>query len=82
MDGRAVNEFDPTGKAAAEMNKLWQLTEQNLMAKRPAFDSLKKTKPSGPATLHPQWSGQHRPSRRRPPGSRPRDGLNRDYGRS
>jgi len=30
VDGRAVNEFDPTGKAAAEMNKLWQLTEQTL----------------------------------------------------
>jgi chromosome partitioning protein len=30
VDGRAVNEFDPTGKAAAEMNKLWQLTEKTL----------------------------------------------------
>jgi chromosome partitioning protein len=30
VDGWAVNEFDPTGKAAAEMNKLWQLTEQTL----------------------------------------------------
>jgi chromosome partitioning protein len=30
VDGRAVNEFDPTGKAALEMTKLWQLTEQHL----------------------------------------------------
>jgi chromosome partitioning protein len=30
VDGRAVNEFDPGGKAAAEMNSLWQLTEKHL----------------------------------------------------
>jgi chromosome partitioning protein len=30
VDGLAVNEFDPAGKAAAEMNKLWQLTEKHL----------------------------------------------------
>jgi chromosome partitioning protein len=30
VDGRAVNEFDPNGKAAAEMTRLWQLTEKTL----------------------------------------------------
>jgi chromosome partitioning protein len=30
VDGRAVNEFDPLGKAAVEMNNLWQLTEKHL----------------------------------------------------
>jgi chromosome partitioning protein len=30
VDGRAVNEFDPAGKAALEMTKLWQLTEEHL----------------------------------------------------
>jgi chromosome partitioning protein len=30
VDGRAVNEFDPAGKAALEMTKLWQLTEKHL----------------------------------------------------
>jgi chromosome partitioning protein len=30
VDGRAVNEFDPTGKAALEMTKLWQLAERTL----------------------------------------------------
>jgi chromosome partitioning protein len=30
VDGRAVNEFDPGGKAAVEMTKLWQLTEAHL----------------------------------------------------
>jgi chromosome partitioning protein len=30
VDGRAVNEFDPTGKAALEMSNLWQLTEKHL----------------------------------------------------
>ena len=30
VDGRAVNEFDPAGKAALEMTKLWQLTEAHL----------------------------------------------------
>jgi chromosome partitioning protein len=33
VDGRAVNEFDPAGKAALEMTKLWQLTEQHLWPK-------------------------------------------------
>jgi chromosome partitioning protein len=35
VDGRAVNEFDPGGKAAAEMTKLWQLTESKLWPKGP-----------------------------------------------
>lgn len=35
VDGRAVNEFDPTGKAAAEMIKLWQLAEAHLWPKNP-----------------------------------------------
>jgi hypothetical protein len=30
VDGRAVNEFDPAGKAAQEMTSLWQLTEKHL----------------------------------------------------
>ena len=30
VDGRAVNEFDPSGKAAREMMKLWQLMEASL----------------------------------------------------
>jgi chromosome partitioning protein len=30
VDGQAVNEFDPNGKAAAEMIRLWQLTEKTL----------------------------------------------------
>lgn len=30
VDGRAVNEFDPTSKAAVEMTKLWKLTEKTL----------------------------------------------------
>jgi chromosome partitioning protein len=30
VDGRAVNEFDPAGKAALEMSNLWQLTEKHL----------------------------------------------------
>lgn len=30
VDGRAVTEFDPSGKAAAEMTKLWQLMETTL----------------------------------------------------
>jgi hypothetical protein len=33
VDGRAVNEFDPAGKAALEMTKLWQLTEEHLWPK-------------------------------------------------
>jgi chromosome partitioning protein len=33
VDGRAVNEFDPAGKAALEMTKLWQLTEKHLWPK-------------------------------------------------
>lgn len=33
VDGRAVNEFDPTGKAAVEMTKLWQLTEKHLWSR-------------------------------------------------
>jgi chromosome partitioning protein len=33
VDGHAVNEFDPAGKAALEMTKLWQLTEQHLWPK-------------------------------------------------
>lgn len=33
VDGRAVNEFDPAGKAAQEMTKLWQLTEATLWPK-------------------------------------------------
>jgi chromosome partitioning protein len=35
VDGRAVNEFDPTGKAAFEMTKLWQLTEVALWPRDP-----------------------------------------------
>lgn len=30
VDGRAVNEFDPNGKAAAELASLWKLTEDHL----------------------------------------------------
>lgn len=30
VDGRAVNEFDPTSKAAVEITKLWKLTEKTL----------------------------------------------------
>jgi chromosome partitioning protein len=30
VDGHAVNEFDPTSRAALEMTKLWQLTEHRL----------------------------------------------------
>jgi len=30
VDGRAVSEFDPTGKAAAEMTKLWTFMEEHL----------------------------------------------------
>jgi chromosome partitioning protein len=30
VDGRAVNEFDPSGKAALEMTKLWKLLEEQL----------------------------------------------------
>lgn len=33
VDGRAVNEFDPTGKAALEMAQLWKLTEMTLWPK-------------------------------------------------
>jgi chromosome partitioning protein len=33
VDGRAVNEFDPAGKAASEMTKLWQFTEERLWPK-------------------------------------------------
>jgi chromosome partitioning protein len=33
VDGRAVNEFDPTGKAAREMAQLWKLTETALWPK-------------------------------------------------
>lgn len=33
VDGRAVTEFEPDGKAAREMTKLWQLTENELWAK-------------------------------------------------
>jgi chromosome partitioning protein len=33
VDGRAVNEFDPTGKAAQEMARLWKLTETTLWPK-------------------------------------------------
>jgi chromosome partitioning protein len=35
VDGRAVNEFDPDGKAAREMMKLWKLVEKNLWANAP-----------------------------------------------
>jgi chromosome partitioning protein len=35
VDGRAVNEFDPAGKAALEMNNLWQLTEKHLWPNAP-----------------------------------------------
>jgi chromosome partitioning protein len=31
VDGRAVNEIDPTGKAAQEMARLWKLTETVLL---------------------------------------------------
>jgi chromosome partitioning protein len=30
VDGRAVNEFDPSGKAASEMMKLWQIVEAHI----------------------------------------------------
>lgn len=33
VDGRAVSEFDPTGKAALEMAQLWKLTETTLWPK-------------------------------------------------
>jgi chromosome partitioning protein len=35
VDGRAVNEFDPAGKAAQEMNNLWLLTEKHLWPNAP-----------------------------------------------
>jgi len=35
VDGRAVNEFDPAGKAALEMTNLWQLTETHLWPNAP-----------------------------------------------
>jgi chromosome partitioning protein len=35
VDGRAVNEFDPAGKAAVEMTNLWQLTEKHLWPNAP-----------------------------------------------
>lgn len=35
VDGHAVNEFDPRGKAAAEMTKLWKLTEKRLWPRSP-----------------------------------------------
>jgi chromosome partitioning protein len=35
VDGRAVNEFDPTSKAAREMTRLWQLMETALWPKDP-----------------------------------------------
>jgi chromosome partitioning protein len=35
VDGRAVNEFDPAGKAALEMTKLWQFTEEHLWPNDP-----------------------------------------------
>jgi chromosome partitioning protein len=35
VDGRAVNEFDPAGKAALEMTNLWQLTEKHLWPNAP-----------------------------------------------
>lgn len=34
IDGRAVNELEPNGKAAAEMLKLWKWTEAKLWQKR------------------------------------------------
>jgi len=33
VDGRAVNEFDPAGKAALEMTQLWHFTEEHLWPK-------------------------------------------------
>jgi chromosome partitioning protein len=35
IDGRAVNEFDPGGKAAQEMKDLWLLTEKHLWPNDP-----------------------------------------------
>jgi len=35
VDGRAVNEFDPAGKAAVEITNLWQLTEKYLWPNAP-----------------------------------------------
>jgi chromosome partitioning protein len=35
VDGRAVNEFDPAGKAAIEMTQLWQFTEEHLWPNDP-----------------------------------------------
>ena len=35
VDGRAVNEFDPTSKVAVEMTKLWKLAEKALWPKGP-----------------------------------------------
>jgi chromosome partitioning protein len=35
VDGRAVNEFDPAGKAAVEMTNLWQMTEKHLWPNAP-----------------------------------------------
>jgi hypothetical protein len=63
VDGRAVNEFDPAGKAAVEMNNLWQLYGEAFMGQRPSFGALKKKKPllevvtpaeDNPATAEPK----------------------------
>lgn len=35
VDGRAVNEFEPAGKAALEMTKLWKMTEIHLWPNAP-----------------------------------------------
>ena len=32
IDGRAVTEFEPDGKAAAELRRIWKWTEQTLWA--------------------------------------------------
>jgi chromosome partitioning protein len=36
VDGRAVSEFDPDGKAAREIAKLWQLVERHLWHRSPS----------------------------------------------
>lgn len=50
IDGRAVTEFDPHGKAAAEMTSLWKLVETTLWPKRPplVLSSNPSRKRSGP----------------------------------
>ncbi len=44
VDGRAVNEFDPAGKAALEMSRLWKLVEDHLwLRNQPSGRSAKRS---------------------------------------